>query len=49
MNLSLADFTIADPDRPPQPITVDWPAVEEWLGTALPDDFESWDERAFRF
>ncbi|MDX3076858.1 hypothetical protein [Streptomyces sp. MI02-7b] len=32
-------FTGPHPRRPPLPVAVDWPAVEEWLGLRLPHDY----------
>ncbi|MFI9045367.1 SMI1/KNR4 family protein [Streptomyces sp. NPDC053427] len=36
----IVSFTSPHPERPPRPVTVDWPAVEKWLGLRLPDDYK---------
>ncbi|WP_055588388.1 SMI1/KNR4 family protein [Streptacidiphilus griseoplanus] len=40
MTVDIADFATPDPERPPVPITVDWAAVEQWLGLRLPTDYK---------
>lgn len=40
MTLDLAGFTKPHAERPPEPVPVDWAAVEEWLGMRLPDDYK---------
>lgn len=36
----ISAFTAPDADRPPEPVAIDWPVIEEWLGTRLPDDYK---------
>ncbi|MEV4615810.1 SMI1/KNR4 family protein [Kitasatospora sp. NPDC049258] len=40
MSSYLAGFTAPHSQRPPVPVSVDWKAVEEWLGLRLPDDYK---------
>lgn len=39
-NDDITTFAAPDPSWQPEPVPVDWPAVEAWLGTALPDDYK---------
>lgn len=40
MTADLASFVAPHSTRPPAPVTVDWNAVEAWLGVELPDDYK---------
>ncbi|MFG2575365.1 hypothetical protein [Streptomyces sp. NPDC048481] len=41
----LPGFVAPHPVRPPAPVAVDWAAVQEWLGTRLPEDYRLLAER----
>ncbi len=40
MAFDVSAFTTADAEYPPTPVTIDWEAVEGWLGLRLPDDYK---------